>query len=194
MAVITCIGLYATSGSASLRSKLQMLMVVSGCAINSCHGKSDLSAKADHTCWHEGNLCIWCRASRRLQTPAHHGEGLQQRALQMPALPAGAKLPGMPLPATQKPAVMQSGASAGLVRGQELKEQLLRKQQVTTNPLLASMFAGPQGRVWEGLRIEKAVCIKERVDNAARRQVVDQGAACTACCACFKALTRSGKP
>ena len=25
---------------------------------------------------------------------------------------------------------MQSGASAGLVRGQELKEQLLRKQQV----------------------------------------------------------------
>ena len=32
--------------------------------------------------------------------------------------------------AGQKAAVMQSGASAGLVRGQELKEQLLRKQQV----------------------------------------------------------------
>ncbi len=35
-----------------------------------------------------------------------------------------------PASAGQKAAVMQSGANAGLVRGQELKEQLLRKQQV----------------------------------------------------------------
>ena len=35
-----------------------------------------------------------------------------------------------PTSAGQKAAVMQSGANAGLVRGQELKEQLLRKQQV----------------------------------------------------------------
>ncbi len=32
---------------------------------------------------------------------------------------------------SRKGEVMQSGANAGLVRGQELKEQLLRKQQVT---------------------------------------------------------------
>ncbi len=36
--------------------------------------------------------------------------------------------------AGQKAAVMQSGANAGLVRGQELKEQLLRKQQVGLLP------------------------------------------------------------
>jgi hypothetical protein len=32
---------------------------------------------------------------------------------------------------SRKGEVMQSGANAGLVRGQELKQQLLRKQQVT---------------------------------------------------------------
>ena len=45
---------------------------------------------------------------------------------------------------------MQSGASAGLVRGQELKEQLLRKQQV--GALSASPAWGcrrhPPGHFW----------------------------------------------